>query len=88
VKQIIDLKTHSIVAVACFVVSLIAISSATEFVPVFHPSISIQRIHGTIQIDGNLDDSGWNGAAKASNFVERYPGKNVEPSVTTEAFIT
>ncbi|HBC47318.1 MAG TPA: hypothetical protein DCZ43_09755 [candidate division Zixibacteria bacterium] len=87
-KQIIDLKTHSIVAVACFVVSLIAISSATEFVPVFHPSISIQRIHGTIQIDGNLDDSGWNGAAKASNFVERYPGKNVEPSVTTEAFIT
>ncbi len=61
---------------------------ATEFAPVFHPTLEIKRLSGTIKIDGNLDDSGWISASKAVNFVERYPGKNLKPEVETEALIT
>jgi hypothetical protein len=62
-------------------------SPAAVFNPVFHPSIEINKIDSPIKIDGALDDPGWIQAAKADNFIERYPGRNVKPQVETESYI-
>jgi hypothetical protein len=61
---------------------------ADEFRPVFNPTLEIKRVNSTVTVDGNLDDSGWINASRVSNFVERFPGKNIEPLVRTEAFVT
>ena len=37
--------------------------AADEYTPVYHPSLVISRAAGVIEIDGNLDDAGWRGAA-------------------------
>ncbi len=52
------------------------------------PSLSIQQSAGSIDIDGQLGDAGWESAAKVSNFVERNPGDNLPADVNTEVFVT
>jgi Domain of unknown function (DUF5916)/Carbohydrate family 9 binding domain-like len=69
--------------------ALPAVALATNSVePVFMPSMETQLTSGKIEIDGELGDSGWSGAGHVSDFVERWPGDNLEPLVSTEAFIT
>lgn len=51
------------------------------------PSLPIRRSAGPITIDGELGDAGWVGAAKATNWAERFPKDNVKPPVETEAWI-
>jgi len=61
---------------------------ASAFSPSFQPEVETSRTAEPIRIDGVLDDVGWNAAGRATGFVERSPGENVEPLVPTEAYIT
>jgi hypothetical protein len=51
-------------------------------------SVGIQRAAGPIQIDAELDDPGWVGAARITGFVERTPREGAEPPVRTEVLLT
>lgn len=64
------------------------ISKASKFEPVYTPILNASRITATVKIDGSLDEEIWSQAKKAENFVERYPGDNLEPEVKTYAFVT
>ncbi len=59
-----------------------------EFVPVYHPEMTIRPAAGPIKLDGVLDDEGWKGAAKADNFAEHNPGDQTKPAVDTEVLVT
>ncbi len=59
-----------------------------EYTPVYHPELAISRAAGPIEIDGALEDPGWQGAAKADNFAEHNPGDQTKPEVDTEVLIT
>ena len=59
-----------------------------EFVPVYHPELTIRRAAGPIKLDGVLDDEGWKGAARAGNFAEHNPGDQTKPAVDTEVLVT
>lgn len=59
-----------------------------SYVPIYRPSLEIFRATGAIAIDGDLNDPGWNGAAKAGNFAEHNPGDQTKPEVDTEVLIT
>jgi hypothetical protein len=69
---------------------LMAVTAAAEddFVPVYGPSLHIQRAAGDIEIDGRLDDPGWRDAAVADQFVESEPGDQIKPPVDTRAGLT
>ncbi len=58
------------------------------FVPVYKPSLQVQRAAGEISIDGFLNDPGWQGLNAAENFVENDPGNQIKPPVDTKAFVT
>jgi hypothetical protein len=58
------------------------------YAPVYHPELKISRAKGAIVIDGDLNDPGWKGAARASNFAEYQPGNQTKPAVDTEAWLT
>ncbi len=60
----------------------------TPFVPNEKPRLAVGRAPGAIKIDGEIDDAGWNGAAKAENFAEHTPGDKVQPPVATEVLVT
>jgi len=51
-------------------------------------SVEIRRARGAIEIDGNLDDAGWAGAARITGFVERTPREGATPPVETEVLLT
>jgi len=75
-----------------FIISLfitpISLKADDSFKPVYHPTLDVSKLSGTIKIDGSLDDSGWQTAAKADNFAEHTPGDQTKPPVDTEALIT
>jgi hypothetical protein len=75
------------VLASILLLSLPALASTT-FEPVFNPRLEIEKSAGEINVDGNLGDLGWKGAARVTNFVERSPGDNTKPEKETEAFIT
>jgi hypothetical protein len=56
--------------------------------PVFSPSLHVSPIEGTIEVDGDLSDSGWRNAARATGFVEVNPGDNTVPAVQSAAMLT
>ena len=56
--------------------------------PIFNPQLNINKTSQSINIDGKLNDRGWQQAAKVENFVERYPGENIPTLVETETFVT
>jgi hypothetical protein len=49
--------------------------------------VDIRRAKGAIEIDGALDDPGWQGAAVMDRFYETSPGDNAEPKVKTLAWV-
>ena len=63
-------------------------SSAVEFNPILKPEMEIRRTGNHIKIDGRLEDGEWSDAGHTVNFVETDPGKNLEPQVKTEAYVT
>ncbi len=60
----------------------------SDFHPQFKPTLEIHPASGSIRIDGNLDDPGWRGAARATGFAENSPGDQVAPPVESEAWVT
>ena len=65
-----------------------AMSYSQEFQPVFQPSLELTKSERPIQIDGQIDPGEWQQASLAGNFAETYPGKNIEPSLETRAYLT
>lgn len=51
-------------------------------------SLTIARAAGQIRIDGDLDDAGWEGAVRVTEFVEFQPRENAAPPVDTEVRVT
>lgn len=50
--------------------------------------IQVQRAAGSIEVDGALDDAGWQGAVQVEDFLETNPGENIPPPVKTVAYLT
>lgn len=63
-------------------------ASDINFVPNVKPTLTIGRAVGPIEIDGVLDDAGWQGAAKVGNFAEHFPDEQARPSVESEVWVT
>ena len=59
-----------------------------KFIPNIQPFLSVEKTTGSIIIDGDLNDAGWVGAAKATNFTQTEPVDMVKPQSKTIAFIT
>ncbi len=58
------------------------------FKPNVHPELVVTRAAGEIRIDGEVDDPGWEDAARAANFSETDPGDNTRPPIDTEVLVT
>jgi len=54
----------------------------------FHPELDIRPTAEPIEIDGLIDDAGWQGRPRARHFAEHDPGDQVQPPVATEALLT
>ncbi len=75
-------------AMLALVLCSVPVLSASAFEPVVNPQLETARASGDIRVDGKLDEAAWSSAARAGNFVERFPGDNLEPQVQTEALVT
>lgn len=88
------LGTSSAAIHAALVLALLAAAQplnaqqSEEFQPKDRPVLDVGRAPGPIEIDANLDDPGWVGAATATGFTEAFPNENVAPPVESEAWIT
>ncbi len=51
------------------------------------PPIEIRRAAGAIEVDGVLDDPGWQGAARVETWFENDPGDNTPPGVANVAWL-
>jgi hypothetical protein len=67
---------------------LLPCAATAQATPVAVPTLRIERAAGPIRIDGVLDDAGWRGAARASDFTEMRPREGAEPPVRTEVLVT
>jgi hypothetical protein len=74
----------SFIAVVLLAVSAVAVADE----PPAPGPITVHRLNGTINIDGELSDSGWQDAAKFDQFYETSPGDNIPAKVKTTAYIT
>ncbi|QTD48466.1 carbohydrate binding family 9 domain-containing protein [Sulfidibacter corallicola] len=63
-------------------------ASHTEDPPKLADSFHIERTSGTIDIDGDLSDEGWQGARPIEGWVETNPGDNVRPKVRNQGYLT
>jgi hypothetical protein len=50
--------------------------------------VNLAKTTGAIQLDGDLNDSGWQNATVIDKFYETSPGDNTEPKVRTVAYLT
>jgi hypothetical protein len=58
------------------------------FQPNLEPTLVLRRAAGAIEVDGELSDSGWVGAAVAGNFAEHFPKERAKPPVESEVWVT
>ncbi len=63
-------------------------SPSLEYEPQYLPELQLSKAGAAIDIDGHLNEPEWQSAARADNFVERYPGDMTEPEVQTVVRIT
>ena len=63
-------------------------SIATAAAAQTEPPTQLRELQGTINIDGDLSDPGWQNAAKYETWFETNPGDNVAPQVKTTGYIT
>jgi hypothetical protein len=75
------------VKIAAGLIGLLVVSEALAAPPDTLPPIVVHRAAGPIQVDGDLSDPGWQGAAVIDQFWETQPGDNIPPKVQTKAFI-
>ncbi len=62
--------------------------SSDKFQPSFKPSVTLTRATGSIRVDGQLDDDGWNDLIPIRNFSEAFPNELGQPPVELMAMIT
>ncbi len=74
--------------ILCLMLSLALPAQAVDFQPNILPELDIRPAAGEIDVDGELDDSGWQGAVRAENFSETSPGDNTAPPVQTSVLVT
>lgn len=87
----LDLRTNlNIFWMVVFVVVTCGVIARSQdgFSPNDKPTLIVKRAAGQIMIDGEFDDVGWQGAAKAVNFSEHSPGDRIKPPVETEVLVT
>lgn len=58
------------------------------FAPRVLPTLAITRTSEPITVDGRLDDAGWTGAARVTDFSEVEPNERAQPPVDTEVLVT
>ncbi len=63
-------------------------AAGADFQPNFLPELDIRPSAGEISVDGELNDPGWRGAARATNFSETSPGDNTRPPMQTSVLVT
>jgi hypothetical protein len=73
---------------------LILIVASGPLLPVAHaaapqpgPPLTISRARGTITVDGDLGDPGWQGVPAVTQWFETRVGDNVEPQVKNEGWL-
>ena len=64
------------------------VSADESFAPNIKPTYKVARLNGSILIDGILDDSGWQGLPRASNFAEQFPNNGDKAPAETEVMLT
>jgi hypothetical protein len=52
------------------------------------PTYNVVRLQSDIKIDGVLNDTGWIGVPRATNFAEQYPDNGTKAPVETEVLLT
>ena len=90
-NTMLDFRTNrGIFWILAFVVVTCGVTARSQdgFSPNDKPTLLVNRSAGQIKIDGDFDDAGWQGAAKAINFAERAPGDRTKPPVETEVLVT
>jgi hypothetical protein len=63
-------------------------AGSDEFTPQVLPELHVARARGEIAIDGALDDPGWSGAVRATDFAVFFPDEGAKPPVASEVWIT
>ncbi|MCL7926566.1 MAG: carbohydrate binding family 9 domain-containing protein [marine benthic group bacterium] len=58
------------------------------FSPLIQPSLHVRRAAGEIELDGELNDPGWQGAARADGFSTNFPEEMGQPEVESEVLVT
>jgi hypothetical protein len=87
----VDFRNNLIIfRVLVFVVVTCSVTGRSQdgFSPNDKPTLTVNRTAGQIKIDGEFDDAGWQGAAKATNFADYTPGDRTKPPVETEVLVT
>jgi hypothetical protein len=64
------------------------VQTEPEFAPNVLPELQVGRATGSIEIDGVLDDAGWRGVARATNFSVYFPDEGTRPPVASEVWVT
>ena len=52
------------------------------------PPLTIHRAAGSIVLDGDLSDAGWQGVEPDTTWFETNPGDNLEPKVGNAVYLT
>ncbi|HKY60742.1 MAG TPA: DUF5916 domain-containing protein [Gemmatimonadota bacterium] len=63
-------------------------ASPDSFQPLLRPTLEVRRAAGPIELDGELDDAGWQGAARTDDFSETFPKERGRPPVESEVWVT
>ena len=84
-----NVRTLSLIAPAFFVIApppvLVAQdTSASQPATASRPSMKAVRVTGPIHVDGVLNETDWNAAPVASDFMESYPNVGAKPPDRTE----
>ncbi len=66
---------------------LSVLASDSTYARVYHPKLEISRAAGPIEVDGDINDAGWRGAARINTFFEHNPGDQTKPEVDTEVWV-
>ena len=66
----------------------LAQASLDSFQALVRPSLEVRRAQGPITLDGELDDPGWEGAARTDHFSETFPTERGRPPVESEVWVT
>lgn len=67
--------------------ALAAAAPARAAAPAPGPPLTIQRLHGPITLDGNLDDAGWKDVAPVTQWFETKVAENGDPQVANVAYL-